>query len=224
MKIKNLFGIIIISCIFLTSCNLRTDEISNSKLSGSPKFGEIKNSELINEVEKIEKYDYKLNTFQTSYIDYKKNTDEFMSSNYSKDDEVIFAYSGTYYKGKDLINMPMEKFKELGNKIETSFFGSTKLTNDIAYISTAYYEKNDTYEYRYVFTKHLRAIGNSNLISYKKYYFKKDNNTWKIFNIDQIAGIEGKSQLDANTLKPFITYNNEPIKYIKTSNFFEDSK
>lgn len=176
--------------------------------------GPNSNDIIIDTVKKVEVNEFKFNTFKINYDDYKKNTEEFMYDYYNKDNETFLAYAGKEYKGKDLVGMPLDKYKELGDQRLIQFFGSTEIKGGSVEISKIYYDEEEKDKIKYVFTKVSIVIGTSATTIYKKYTFLNEDNVWKISFIDYIS--KNDYELDEKLLRAYKNYNNEPVEYIET--------
>jgi hypothetical protein len=202
MKKYGLLMMLLAVCMVFTSCSLKTNEDEADKLVEAAK--------------QIEIYENKLYNFKTTYDDYKKNTQALMIADYNKDDETIFADNGKVYKGKDLKGMPLNKLKELGNKLYLEMYGTTELKRDTTYVSGVYYNKDDSSQFKYVFAKEIRKIKDEEMIIYKKYMFLKENNAWKVFSISKASEIKNLRELPEKEVSAYTMYDNKPVKYIAT--------
>lgn len=202
MKRHGLLIVVLTVCMVFTLCSIKTSEDNTD--------------ELVKAVMQIEIYDYKLNNFKTTYDDYKKNTQAFMFTGYNKDDETIFADDGKAYKGKDLAGMPLNKLKELGNKLSLEIYGTTEVKSDTTSISGVYYNKDDSAQFKYVFTKQNRKIADEDMTVYKKYSFLKDDDKWKVFCINEAATFKNLRELQQRDIDAYTTYDNKPVKYVQT--------
>lgn len=202
MKKYSLLTMMLAVCMVFTSCSLKTNEDEADKLVEATK--------------QIEIYENKLYNFKTTYDDYKKNTQAFMIADYNKDDETIFVDNGKVYKGKDLEGMPLNKLKELGNKLYLEMYGTTELKRDTTYISGVYYNKDDSAQFKYVFAKEIRKIKDEEMIIYKKYMFLKENNAWKVFSISKASEIKNLRELSEKEVSAYTVYDNKSVKYIRT--------
>lgn len=206
IKNRGILGILLGICIILTSCTLKTNEKDNSKL--------------INSVKQIETYDYKLNTFQITYDNYKKNTQKFVTSYFNKDDKDILAYIGKVYKGKDLAGMSLKEYKELGEKAFNTLYGTAEIKSSSVSISNVYYSKEDPFQFKYVFAKYIIEIGKEEITIYKRYSFLKQDNEWKVTTIDKITETKDY-KYDKTKLSGYTTYNNKPVEYAHSINLLE---
>lgn len=204
-QIKNwaIFAIVLGICIILTSCTLNTNEKDNSKL--------------IYSVKQIETYDYKLNTFQITYDDYKKNTKKFVTSYFNKDDDDMLVYNGKLYKCKDLAGMPLKEYKELGEKVFNKPYETVEIKSSSVSISNVYYSKEDPFQFKYVFAKYIIEIGKEENTIYKRYSFLKQDNEWKVTTIDKITETKDY-KYDKTKLSGYTTYNNKPVEYAHSIN------
>lgn len=205
-KKMGILGIVIGICIILTSCTLNTNEKDNSKL--------------INSVKQIETYDYKLNTFQITYDDYKKNTKKFVTSYFNKDDDDMLVYNGKLYKCKDLVGMSLKEYKELGDKVFSKPYETAEIKRSAVNISNVYYSKEDPFQFKYVYSKYIIEIEKEEITIYKRYSFLKQDNEWKVTTIDKITETKDY-KYDKTKLSGYTTYNNKPVEYANNINLLE---
>lgn len=200
-------GLILIICIF----SITIFWGCGSKINHEDK-------KLVSMVKEIEENEQKLNNFEITYDEYKNNTKGFMDVNSkNKDDEVIFAYEGKIYKGKDLIGVKKEKMLEMKKKLDKSVeenFGSIKFKN--TKISKVY--NDDNLKCKYVFVKeNLQFTKMDESIAYKKYWIKKIDGKWKIIGMDK--GIHSADRITSKDIEWNEKFNGENIEYIEKIDF-----
>ena len=176
------------------------------------------NEKVISDVKEMEKNEHKLLTFEITYDKYKKATDKMLADYYkNKEDQIIFVDEGKVYKGKDLAGVSQEKMTELKKKLEKSTgIVLEDIKEDRVEISQVY--DDDTFNYKHIFVKETQKLGEfQEVVIYKKYWFKKIDDAWKIGNINQLCFSIGK--LPKEEKDKYEKYDGKDIKYVENLDF-----
>lgn len=175
------------------------------------------NQNLINAVVEIEKSTYELNTLAINYDEFKQKTNKYLSSyvtsfykkeyNIYAQDEYVYAITGKHYSEKDWIGLSLDELKKIGEPLSKSVLLNIKNFDYSAFEISKVFEDNtddsSSFHFSYVFVKHPIQMGNETKDIYIKYAFKKENNKYVLFSIDNILLKEDEK----------LTYANENVKF-----------
>jgi len=186
-----------------------------------------KKENLTEKIVTLEKNKSKLENLDITYNEYKENikvvtTKDFLKS---KIKDILFVIDGKQYTGSILIDLSKEETEKLKREIKEI----NKKMN--LFIKSKKIEISDSYESeipntKYVFSKITETDeSETESTTTKRYTFIKENDKWKIDNIDfdtisvPANNNQNKDKLVSN-LK-YQTKNNEKVEYIKEINLME---
>lgn len=166
-------------------------------------------TQLMNMVEKMEKYDHLLLNFKITYDEYKRETDPMLAKGFTnKENKLVFGINDKKYTGKDLVKVSLDEMK----KFKEEFAGMyNKYSFDKLEISQSYYF--DTMKWKQVFVRKTGDYDGKEFYIYKKYMFRHEENRWKVIGIDN--GFSLKDRRDESIIKSYEYYDGEPINYVK---------
>ncbi|RKD33435.1 hypothetical protein [Thermohalobacter berrensis] len=190
------------------------------------------NKKLSEKVKIVEEKDYLFSKLEVTYEDYKEATKDIISDSCSYiENKLIYGYTDNGKKievrGIDLKGLSKEEFKkhkQKWNELVKKF--NLKLDDDkvTIRISGSYDANVNDKDYKYVYSQQIRESNdkeNSVYIINKRYTFEKQDDSWKIINIDSyISSYSDKlkeSGLSKNELiskMKYGTHNNKAVEYI----------